>query len=85
MQSNEKHAVAAGKKPFYLKKSEQKKLELLARYRGGGWEGRGGGRSEQRKLELLARYYPDWKGREGGRRGCCGWPNEQGIDSLSST
>ena len=42
LQSNEKHAVAAGKKPFYLKKSEQKKLELLARYRGKG--GNGGGR-----------------------------------------
>ena len=37
---NERHAVEAGKKPYYLKKSEQRKLELLAKYRelkeGGG-------------------------------------------------
>ena len=29
----ERQAVEAGKKPFYLKKSEQRKLELLAKYR----------------------------------------------------
>jgi ribosomal RNA-processing protein 36 len=31
-QATEKQAVAAGKAPFYLKKSEVKKRELLAKY-----------------------------------------------------
>lgn len=32
LQSEEKAAVAAGKKPFFLKKSEKRKRELLAKY-----------------------------------------------------
>ncbi|GAX84324.1 hypothetical protein CEUSTIGMA_g11746.t1 [Chlamydomonas eustigma] len=32
VKASEKKAVAEGKKPFYIKKSEQRKLELLAQY-----------------------------------------------------
>jgi ribosomal RNA-processing protein 36 len=32
VQTQEKDAVAHGKKPYFLKKSEKKKLELLAKY-----------------------------------------------------
>ena len=32
MQAEQKAAVAAGKKPFYLKKSEKRKRELVAKY-----------------------------------------------------
>ena len=31
-QGTEKQAVASGKKPYYLKKSEQRRLELVAKY-----------------------------------------------------
>jgi hypothetical protein len=30
--ATEKKAVAEGKRPFYMKKSEQRKMELLAKY-----------------------------------------------------
>jgi ribosomal RNA-processing protein 36 len=32
VQSDEKAAVAAGKKPFFLKKSDKRKRELMAKY-----------------------------------------------------
>lgn len=32
LQSKEKEAVKGGKAPYYLKKSEQKRLELVAKY-----------------------------------------------------
>ena len=32
MQAKEKAAVGGGKAPFYLKKSEKRRLELLAKY-----------------------------------------------------
>lgn len=66
LQSKEKTAVAAGKKPFFLSKSEKRKRELVAKYEELKSSGRLEKYMEKRRKKNAAkdhRYLPS------GRRG----------------